>query len=120
MRQCLQSVCEIKRAEGHPRLFFAVYNSIKLWYDGANRFEEHANGGGALKITKGASVNLEGCTFKKNTSADDGGAILNSGTVRSHNSTFGSNHAGYYGGAVMNRGLMHSRKDSFDTRRRRL
>ena len=80
----------------------------------ANRFEEHANGGGALKITKGASVNLEGCTFKKNTSADDGGAILNSGTVRSHNSTFGSNHAGYYGGAVMNRGLMHSRKDSFD------
>lgn len=86
----------------------------------ANDFDEHINGGGALKITKNASLNLEDCTFLNNSSADDGGAILNNGNVTSKNSKFVDNHAKYNGGAIINKNLMYMDNNIFNNNKSRI
>ena len=77
-----------------------------------NKLEQRSNGGGALKILKGASVKLENCIFSDN-SSDDGGAILNNGRLSSINSKFENNSSDFCGGAVFNRFHYMSLGDEF-------
>lgn len=77
-----------------------------------NEHEQRSNGGGALKILKDASLKIENCIFKDST-ADDGGAILNNGEIISIKNRFEGNSSGYCGGAVFNRNVYTSLNDEF-------
>jgi uncharacterized repeat protein (TIGR01451 family) len=57
---------------------------------------------GAAIRNYGATVNVQGCTFKDNTASSYGGAIYNSGTLTVTGSTFTGNTAAWYAGAITN------------------
>mmetsp|Transcript_715 Transcript_715/g.1459 ORF Transcript_715/g.1459 Transcript_715/m.1459 type:complete len:883 (-) Transcript_715:101-2749(-) len=65
-------------------------------------FIENSNsqGGGAVKINKGASALIQGCTFTSNKSDRDGGGISNRGNAKVILSKFQTNSA-ESGGAIM-------------------
>ena len=68
----------------------------------AKNFEEHTNGGGAIRIMKGGNLTIENCQFIDNTSQDNGGAILNDGVLNLTNNKFINNSSEFNGGAVYN------------------
>jgi predicted outer membrane repeat protein len=74
---------------------------------------DHIDGGGAIRIVTGASLNLIDCKFIDNNSQGYGGAILNNGTLKSTNSLFENNSSKYCGGAIYNGYRMGSEKDVF-------
>ena len=77
------------------------------------RFDMHTNGGGAIRIVKDASLTLIDCTFENNHSDDDGGAILNNGTLSTENVAFQENVSDSYGGVIYNKSIFNSLNDCF-------
>ena len=60
-------------------------------------------GGRAVYVESGGTLIAgEGCVFKGNTGADDGGAVYNYGTFTADSATFTDNTASDDGGAVYN------------------
>lgn len=76
-------------------------------------FENHTNGGGAIRIVKDGSLTLQDCQFIDNHSDDDGGAIQNNGLLNSKNNRFNNNDSEFYGGAIINNGILNSQQDEF-------
>ncbi|KAG5181796.1 hypothetical protein JKP88DRAFT_245958 [Tribonema minus] len=76
-----------------------------LWLrDGFAEAGENDNlqvGGGAVKVSKGGQLLLEGCQFWFNRAFSHGGAIYNRGNVKSRSSAFFKNAADF-GGAIFN------------------
>ena len=67
-----------------------------------NYNEEGSTGGGAIKVSKGASLIIEECKFEGNDADDKGGVILNNGKLDVLNSIFENNNSKTYGGAIFN------------------
>lgn len=80
-----------------------------------NDFDEHTNGGGAIRVVKDSKLNLENCKFIDNTSDSDGGAILNSGILESVTSQYENNESEYYGGVIYNRNSFTTKNDVFNS-----
>lgn len=76
--------------------------------------QEHLDGGGAIKLVKGASLTLIDCEFIENSSDDNGGALLNNGELTSVNCYFNNNESECYAGAIYNNGLIHIKNNEFN------
>lgn len=85
-----------------------------------NNFDEHSSGGGSIKITRTGSAVIENCQFIENSSQDDGGAILNNGTLRSVSNKFINNSSQYNGGAICNNNELCTCNDTFNENKSRI
>ena len=107
-------------ANNISRIFNVIGDNITLkniiFKNGSlkNIFDEHTNGGGAIRIAKGAKLILENCKFISNYSDNDGGAILNNGILDSISSKFENNESKYYGGAIHNKNNLTTKNDIFE------
>jgi hypothetical protein len=71
-------------------------------------------GGGGMFISLGGAATITSCTFSGNTTAGDGGGIVNSGTLTITNSTFSGNKAlTGAGGAIANVGTVTVTNSTF-------
>ncbi|WP_405276594.1 hypothetical protein [Methanobrevibacter sp.] len=85
-----------------------------------SRFDQHTNGGGAIRIVKDASLKLIDCTFINNYSEDDGGAILNNGNLSTENVVFQENVSDSYGGVIYNKSVFSSLNDRFENNKSKM
>ena len=103
---------------GKTRIFNVVGKDITLkniiFKNGSS-----LNGGGAIKIVKGASLKLINCKFIDNSSLTDGGAILNNGELKSIQTTFEGNKSKIKGGGIFNNGTLTVEKSNFRENRSR-
>jgi len=76
-----------------------------LFYNNSAHREANATGGGGAIIFSGAAANLTNCTFANNYTSNEGGAIINIGTMTVTNSTFDGN-ASQIGGAISNKSVL--------------
>ena len=83
-------------------------------------FDKNINGGGALRIVKGSSINLENCSFIDNSTNNNGGAIYNNGSLISTGSSFSDNVTSEYGAAIFNKGKMELIEDAFNDSKSKL
>ena len=103
---------------GESRIFYITAKKVKLknivFKNGfaPNFFDDHTDGGGAIRVIKCGEVELIDCEFIDNKSSDDGGAVFNTGTVKS-NSSYEGNVSEGLGGAVCNKGEFISVNDKF-------
>lgn len=78
-----------------------------------SEFDNHCNGGGALRVLKDASVKLVNCKFINCYSDENGGVILNRGAMTLENNLFENCNCELFGGIIYNQGDIISNNDSF-------
>ena len=78
-----------------------------------NDFDKHSNGGGFIKTVMDSKIVLKNCKFIDGHSEDNGGAILNNGTLMSIDNEFINNSSDENGGAIYNRNVLESKDDAF-------
>lgn len=62
-------------------------------------------GGGAILVGIASALVVNNSTLSNNQTVEDGGAILNLGTLMLNSSTLSNNSAGFYGGAISSYGV---------------
>lgn len=111
---------------GSSRIFCISGENITLknivFKNGNSRsvFDKNINGGGALRLVKGSSLNLENCRFIDNGTNNNGGAIYNNGSLISTGSSFSDNVTSEYGAAIFNRGYMELIENAFNDSKSKL
>lgn len=77
-----------------------IFKNGRYW---SKYFDTKKEGGGAISITKNASLNLIGCTFIDNNSKKSAGAILSNGKINIENCEFRNNGAKNHSGVILNK-----------------
>lgn len=80
----------------------------------SSSYEKHSNGGGAIRTIKDSNLTLINCNFIGNYCDDDGGAILNNGSILSLNTRFKQNESKSFAGSICNNNKYESNRDFFE------